>query len=153
MATELVSGIFVHERLESKSSVSLAQEPVVLESVVQDLQDKLFAHVERQDVRADGSPAARSDPLRAEELGTLQKEVARQAAELQENQDAVLEGTRRLQQQLTKLEIDGEDAAHAGRAAQQDHKLETVALQADMAALQQRVAEVRPALRCQLSSR
>ena len=37
VATELVTGVFVHERLESGSSVSLAQEPIVLKSVVQDV--------------------------------------------------------------------------------------------------------------------
>eukprot|EP01051_Picozoa_sp_SAG22_P000582 SAG22_NODE_16_length_32723_cov_26.404825_38_plen_733_part_00 len=85
--------------------------------------------------------AAAVDPAVLDEISALRRGLEQQTVDLNAHQTVSLEATRRLQQQLTKLEIGAEDTNHNIKTAQKDSKFEIDSLGDLLAMLQQRVAE------------
>lgn len=89
--------------------------------------------------RAPGGPP---DPSITEEMSALRRGLDQHNLDLAAQQTVSLEATRRLQQQLTKLEISNEDLTHTVKTSQKDGRYELESVQDLVTTLQQRVGEV-----------
>eukprot|EP01052_Picozoa_sp_SAG31_P025338 SAG31_NODE_2215_length_6172_cov_3.268730_3_plen_340_part_00 len=76
------------------------------------------------------------------DMTTVRRGLEALRADLGAQETVSLEATRRLQQQLTKVEISSEDTAHTLKTMQKDSGFEVESLQAQLTNMQQRLTDV-----------